>query len=410
MSRSRVSTQYPYREYHRSTFNQSHELSRCGDWQMSHLGFSTDIATTRTPFVFFGGVFQDFNSFRPFAKALAALHPVIILDLPGQGANRQRATELSFDDLAGLVVTWMDRYGFERIIPVGMSHGAVIAHSFATLHPQRTERLIISGASRVPSETLLRLRDEALSCVARGNRDGLAASMVQHFYNLSARDSTGITDAMIANSYDIMRMMDDESLARHCDNAARLFAADLSRVPQCPTLFLAGEWDHCIRPHETLALAARCPNSQFGLIYDADHMVALERPEVMNRIFAAFASGAPLAGIGGVHWLDPRLDTLCNRRSSARVATFGQAVRISDGNGFSETSTLVDLSTDGCLIVGQGRLAAAPRVRIELGDGVEVTALRLAEDHGIRYVFFKDSMGATVALRGAMERALRMGA
>ncbi|WP_410971045.1 alpha/beta fold hydrolase, partial [Salmonella sp. SAL04269] len=66
------------------------------------------------------------------------------------------------------------------------------------------------------------------------------------------------------------------------------------RHPTCPTLVLAGEYDHFTQPWEHAVFAHACGNAEFALIHDADHLAQFERREACARLYGPFLRGEAL--------------------------------------------------------------------------------------------------------------------
>ena len=89
------------------------------------------------------GLTSNHTVWYPIAGALGGSHRMLAYDLRGRGDSAKPPTGYSLAghcaDLAGL----LDHFGLARAIVVGHSLGAHIAVRFASLHPDRVERLVL---------------------------------------------------------------------------------------------------------------------------------------------------------------------------------------------------------------------------------------------------------------------------
>ncbi len=84
-------------------------------------------------------------------------------------------------------------------------------------------------------------------------------------------------------------------IERYRQNSQRLLAfGGFERHPPCPTLVLAGEYDHFTQPWEHAVFAHACGDAEFALIHDADHLAQFERREACARLYGPFLLGEAL--------------------------------------------------------------------------------------------------------------------
>lgn len=197
---------------------------------------------------------------RPQAKALAANHNVVVLDLPGHGdvpgpftldAATKRVTD-AIDAAVGPVVL------------CGISIGATVAALACLARPERVRRLILSGGVAHPPPALAVQRAVAkvlpLSLIAR-----IAAAQ---------QGPDGATD---------MRSVGKRTYLAGLRELAR---TDLrSRLDQitAPTIVVCGERDKVNLPFSR-ELADGIPNAELRTISGAGHLWNLEQPEVFTAL------------------------------------------------------------------------------------------------------------------------------
>jgi pimeloyl-ACP methyl ester carboxylesterase len=216
------------------------------------------------------GFGASLDTWEPWARALSARYRVIRFDLPGFGLTGPDPTG-DYTDAREMkiLIDLMDQLGVVRASLIGNSLGGRIAWTFAALHPDRVNRLVLVSpdgfaspgfAYNKPSKTPMIMR--ALPYVAP--RSLLKASLAPAYARPEALSEATVTryrDMLLAPG--VRRAI----LARMGQTILRDPAPILARI-QAPTLLLWGEKDGMIpignaadylrdMPHATLV---RLPN------------------------------------------------------------------------------------------------------------------------------------------------------
>ncbi len=85
--------------------------------------------------------------FREIADRLSGEYRILIPDLPGHGLTRQPGEPWGVDEYTDCVLKVMDSAGFERCTVVAHSFGGRIALKLASGHPERVDRMILTGCA-----------------------------------------------------------------------------------------------------------------------------------------------------------------------------------------------------------------------------------------------------------------------
>ena len=88
---------------------------------------------------------QSADEFLAVAPLLAVGYRVISLDLPGHGASDTPDHELSVDEYSESVMTLLDELDVGTTHVLGHHGGCMLAANLAVMHPDRVDRLILSG-------------------------------------------------------------------------------------------------------------------------------------------------------------------------------------------------------------------------------------------------------------------------
>ena len=95
------------------------------------------------PVLFLHGYGGDLGNWMFNLDALAAVAPVIALDLPGHGQSDARLPGTSVADLSAFVAAFLAKIGVDRVHGVGHSMGAAIVAQLALDHPQQVASLAL---------------------------------------------------------------------------------------------------------------------------------------------------------------------------------------------------------------------------------------------------------------------------
>ena len=307
-------------DFNPSLLGTTPDVLELGPWRLHYLAFANSTGDSREPVLMLGGAFQSFRSFANEVQELLAEHPVILLDLPGQGGNLQEAGELSLEQLADLIAGFAESLDLPPLMPIGLSYGSTLAALFASRHPQRCARLLLSGITAFGRPGSRRLLEEGLSLLAEGRQQAFAQAALNNLLNPQQLQHTDVAPAFRKALLRQMQRLSAAEIARYRQNSQRLLDfAGFRQHPQCPTLVLAGEFDHFTQPWEQALFAAACPQGRYSLIQCADHLAQFERREACAALYQPFLRGEPVPEqVSGGRTLASQHLTRLERRSEAR--------------------------------------------------------------------------------------------
>jgi pimeloyl-ACP methyl ester carboxylesterase len=194
------------------------------------------------------------------AKFFSNEFRVIVPEQIGHGRTNDAPRAYTYDDMADDTVALLDVLGVTAPAKcVGFSDGGIVCLDLAMRHPERIDRVAVSGANFRPEG----MNDEMLAWArhARGRELVPRAPQV------------------------------GEKVLAMWLHQPTWTAADLARIP-APVLVLAGERD-VIRPEHTRALAAAMPRAQLRIIAGATHDVPSEKPDLFNKTVNDFFHQGP---------------------------------------------------------------------------------------------------------------------
>ncbi|WP_211307799.1 alpha/beta fold hydrolase [Geodermatophilus normandii] len=235
-----------------------------------HAGTARD----RPPVVLLHGLGLSSRYLVPLGRRLAALgHDVVSPDLPGFGRSPRdpRLRWPGGPDVAtqtGQLLAWLDAYGMPRASYFGNSIGAQVAVELAARHPERVERLVLSGSTPDPR---YRRPWKQYPQVLRNmvfEVPGLQPVLQSEYL------STGVA-----------RMV--QQLVRSSDDPIE------QRLPDvvAPTLVVRGRHDRTLSQEWAEEVTRLLPDGRLVVIEGAAHNAHWSAPDVSARLVSAFLAG-----------------------------------------------------------------------------------------------------------------------
>lgn len=109
-----------------------------------------------SPLILLAGWPQTWWSFHKIMPMLAEHHKVIVVDFRGMGSSSKPIEGYSKKNMAGDIVSLIEKIGLEKVSIAGHDIGANIAISFAGHFPEYTDKLIVLDTQH-PEEDLYKL-------------------------------------------------------------------------------------------------------------------------------------------------------------------------------------------------------------------------------------------------------------
>ncbi len=247
-----------------------------------------DAAPVLMPVLFLHGFGGDLDNWLFNLDAVAAMSPVIALDLPAHGQSDVRLPGgASLADLADFVLHFLDTIGVERVHAVGHSMGGAIAAQMALAAPKRVASLVLIASAGLGPE------------IDSGYIDGFVAAATR-------RELKPVIEQLFADPGLVSRQMLDDLLKfKRLDGVSQALAQlggalfDGGRQATLPVAQLAGSkvpltlvWGREDRIIPATHAAHAPAGAKVQVLERAGHMVMMERAAEVNALIVAQVTGA----------------------------------------------------------------------------------------------------------------------
>lgn len=240
---------------------------------------------TGVPAVLIHGYAGDMNNWLFNVEALAAVVPVIAIDLPGHGGSSKDVGDGSLATLAGSVAAALNKLGVSEAHWIGHSLGAAVAARLAADNPERVKSLTLLAPAGFSATGV---SEPFLTGIIEADR----ARDLQPVMEMLLADPAMVTKEMIEDVIKFKRVDGvEEALSTLRDRLvadadASALRGDLGKIPS--TLVIASRADRIVGEVDEAALPA---GFKVVWIEDAGHMPHLEQAATVNDLLVAQVKG-----------------------------------------------------------------------------------------------------------------------
>ncbi|RYL29299.1 alpha/beta fold hydrolase [Acinetobacter piscicola] len=313
--------------YNKNSFKQPARTTWIDGWKIEYMAIANPETIHNTPIVIIGGAFQNFNSYKYCVEQFFESGPVILIDLPSMGANQQitnvdtglSAGTLELPDLSQMLGQWFDIIGIPKVDVVGISLGSVIASFFVEQRPELVEKMILMGVMQKTRKSWRMLLEESLMLMKEKRMDEFGQAVILYLVNHAKLDKTRMSPTAKRLFFKQMAEFSVTEQERYEINCNRLLRLSNVPVPQCDTLVACGQYDSFTLPHENAAFALQCPDMQFAMIANADHVPQLQRRKETMTLFTTYLKGESIQGLDGIIHLSREDMQHMERRGEDRI-------------------------------------------------------------------------------------------
>ena len=230
----------------------------------------------------------------PFAERFS----VYALDLPGHGDSGKPDIAYDMPSTVRFLASFLDSQGIDRVSLVGNSGGGMLAAAFASLHPDRLDRLVLVDAAGLGREMPVFLRLASLPIIG----EILQTPKVRNTENLIKSvfyEPRVVQDALAG---ELMRVRNlpgaKEAVLKAVRQGVTLWGMrrelvllpHLQRV-KVPILLVWGREDRVIPVAHAYLAASMLPGARLHVIPFCGHWPQMERAQEFNRVVITFLDG-----------------------------------------------------------------------------------------------------------------------
>ncbi|MCG6624132.1 alpha/beta fold hydrolase [Acinetobacter baumannii] len=323
--------------YHRDSFKQPARTTWIDGWKIEYMAIADPQTIHKTPIVIVGGAFQNFNSYKYCVEQLFESGPVILIDLPSMGANQQitnrdtgiSAGTLELPDLSEMLGRWLDIVGIQKVSVMGMSLGSVVASCFAYHRPDLMDRMILMGVMQKTRKSWRMILEESLKLMQENRMEEFGQAVILYLVNHAKLDKTRMSPTAKKLFFRQMAEFTGTERERYEINCNRLLRLTDVPIPECKTLVAAGQYDSFTLPHENANFALQCPDMEFALIANADHVPQLQRRKETMSLFTSFLKGESIQNLDGIIPMTREQIQNMERRGEERIPVLQPKTKLS---------------------------------------------------------------------------------
>lgn len=313
--------------YNKNSFKQPPRTTWMQGWKIEYMAIADPNTMHNTPIVIVGGAFQNFNSYKYCVEQLFEKGPVILIDLPSLGSNQQihnrdtgaSAGTLEIPELSKMLGEWLDIVEITKVSVMGMSLGSVVASCFAAQRPELMDRMILMGVMQKTRKSWRMLLEESLLLMQEQRMDEFGQAVILYLVNHAQLHKTRMSPTAKRLFFKQMAQFTSTEQERYEINCNRLLRLDNVPQPLCKTLVACGQFDSFTLPHENAHFALQCPDVEFAMIANADHVPQLQRRKETMNLFTTFLKEQDITEVEGVITLNREQMQNMERRGERRI-------------------------------------------------------------------------------------------
>lgn len=207
---------------------------------------------------------------------------IVAVDLAGAGGSPVPEKPRTRDQHARDLIAVRERFGLDRVVPIGCAIGSLIAAGYAAMDAPNVAGLVLCDTAPGLGEASRERTLARVAAVRAGGMQAILPGAVDMAFEAQPRD------ARYRRYYEMFAANDPEGYSSIAlgmmgtDNAARLAAL------KCPTLVAAGGHDVLLPPDLSRQVHALVLGSEFRLIEEAAHFPPFQTPEVFSQLVLDF--------------------------------------------------------------------------------------------------------------------------
>ena len=235
------------------------------------------------PLILIHGFCEDHEIWDAFAEPLARHSTVYAIDLPGFGASPLLKTPFSIDDIAKLILQWMDEIKISDPIVIGHSLGGYVALAMAAHAPGRLSALGLFHSTAFEDTAEKKMnRTRVMEFVQKHGVDPFVDTFVPGLYYNKNHPAITAMDK-IARKANLGTLLGYTAAMRD-----RPSYSDVFIKLTMPVLVLGGDQDSIIPREITEKHGVLHPGAIVRILNSTGHMAMFEDPTASQKVILEF--------------------------------------------------------------------------------------------------------------------------
>lgn len=378
-------------------------------FEIYYHSYTLPLNAHKTPVVILSGPLRGINTYTAEVEQMIKDFPVYVVEIPIFDEATGRVYERS--EALGILKQFVFNLGIDRCTFMASSFNSLLVYEYASEFPEHVESLIINGITKKLRDSVQYTLEESLLELDSGNMDSFASSIVLNFMNFSRRGNIPQADRISQGLYEkvySLNIFEKRMIRAHITKMMSL--EGLGRAPQCPILFVTGEFDNFMTPFEAHQIAKNCPHATSVIVTGTDHMVGLEKRDVFTRLCRRFLNKQPLNRMKDISLINatdfPREKIRMEPRWLLNDIGF-----LDEGNGVFVPTNIVDINNFGCRLYtsfeDHRSLSNTHKFLLHFPDDdlkMEIILFKQADNGHFRGVFQHRSFESTKRFEGFIDK------
>ena len=162
------------------------------------------------------------------------------------------------------------------------------------------EKMILMGVMQETRKSWRMILEESLMLMKEQRMDEFGQAVILYLVNHAKLDKTRMSPTAKRLFFKQMAAFSETEQERYEINCTRLLRLSQVPVPQVNTLVACGQYDSFTLPYENAQFALQCPDVQFAMIANADHVPQLQRRKETMTLFTTYLKGESIQGLDGI--------------------------------------------------------------------------------------------------------------
>jgi 3-oxoadipate enol-lactonase len=249
-----------------------------------HYKYLQQTALQQQPvFVFINSLGTDFRIWKKVAAQLQPYGNILLFDKRGHGLSDVVEDTQGLSDFTDDVIALLQYLHIEKIIPIGLSVGGMIAQLLATRMPAQVTKLVLCdtrhkiGHAQIWNDRIKGIQTNGLPSIADG--------VMQRWFPESFHKEQPVK---VAGYKNMLQRTDAVGYIKTCEAIRDADLTEQAKQISMPALCVVGSEDKSTLPEEVKNLADLITHSRFEIIEGSGHIPCVDNPVALSKLIIDF--------------------------------------------------------------------------------------------------------------------------